>query len=131
MRYSSRREAILEVLKNTKEHPDADAVYEKVREKIPNISLGTVYRNLRELGESGELNTLETEDGSTHFDADTSRHAHFVCKGCGKIGDLFGYADVATALEHAGYKVESVKTVVYGLCPDCARNKKSRDSSLS
>lgn len=131
MRYSSRREAILEVLKNTKEHPDADAVYEKVREKIPNVSLGTVYRNLRELGELGELNTLETEDGSTHFDADTSRHAHFVCKGCGKIGDLFGYADVATALEHAGYKVESVKTVVYGLCPECAHKKKSDGNSLS
>ncbi|WP_251615486.1 Fur family transcriptional regulator [Pumilibacter muris] len=131
MRYSSRREAILEVLRNTKEHPDADTVYEKVREKIPNISLGTVYRNLRELGESGELNTLETEDGSTHFDADTSRHAHFVCKGCGKIGDLFGYGDVADALEHAGYKVECVKTVVYGLCPECARKQKDCDPSLS
>lgn len=132
MRYSKQREAVLKVLKSTYSHPDAEWVYNRVREEIPNISLGTVYRNLRELGESGELVTLETESGSLHFDADTSCHAHFVCKECGKISDLFGYnGDLGETLEHVGYKVDNIKTVVYGTCPDCVAKIIKDDNKLS
>lgn len=131
MRYSSRREAILRMLKNTKEHPSAETVYNKVRETIPNISLGTVYRNLKDMTESGELETVETKDGSLHYDADISSHAHFVCETCGKISDIFGYDDIREPLEHAGYKVTGVKTVVYGICPDCLKSKSKYDGNLS
>ena len=119
MRYSSRRDAIMKVMRSTHCHPDAEWVYGKVREEIPRVSLGTVYRNLRALSSAGDLCTVETDGGTLHFDADTSPHGHFVCRSCGKISDLFGYGDCRTKLEHDGYRVESVKTVVYGTCADC------------
>ena len=123
MRFSSRREAILSVMRQTKSHPDAEWVYNKVRERIPNVSLGTVYRNLRELSECGELNTVATEAGSLHFDADVSPHAHFVCRRCGKISDVFGCREDVSSLKHCGYTVDEVKTVIYGLCPECSGKK--------
>ncbi len=125
MRFSSRREAVLGVMRSVHCHPDAEWVHRKVREKIPGISLGTVYRNLRELSEAGLLITLETEAGSLHFDADVSPHAHFVCRECGCIGDLHGYGDCRERLEREGYVVDSVKTVVYGTCVHCAQKRRS------
>lgn len=119
MRYSSRREAIMEIMRNTKRHPDAEWVYARVREQIPSVSLGTVYRNLRELSAAGVLTTVETDGGCMHFDADTSPHAHFVCRVCGQITDLPLHDDGAPWTAQ-GYTVDSVKTVVYGTCPHCA-----------
>ena len=63
--YSKQREAILQVLKNSKAHPTANQVYEEVRKIIPNISLGTVYRNLSELGGSGEILCLHVADAKS------------------------------------------------------------------
>ena len=120
VRYSSRREAILDALRSVKTHPDAEWVYEKVRETIPNVSLGTVYRNLKELSESGAIVTVETEDECLHFDADTSPHAHFVCKTCGRICGVYDCGDLAQALEEKGYRVDCVKTIAYGVCARCS-----------
>lgn len=119
MRYSSRREAILEVMRSTVSHPTAEWVYGKVRESIPNISLGTVYRNLGALVGDGRLITVETDDGVLHFDADVSPHAHFVCTECGRISDLYGCDDLEDELTRKGYAVDCVKTVVYGRCTHC------------
>ena len=130
MRYSSRREAIMNIMRSTHSHPDAEWVYNRLREEFPSVSLGTVYRNLRELSAAGELATLETEFTSLRFDADTTPHSHFVCKDCGKISDLYGYADVTELLESVGYRVDDVKTVVYGICPKCYHGPK-HDVSLS
>lgn len=121
MRYSSRREAVINALKSTKSHPNAEWVYDTVRKQIPNISLGTVYRNLRELSESGDIATLEVEEGSLHYDADTSAHAHFVCNSCGKISDLYTGGEFACELEREGYTVSQTKIIAYGICPDCRR----------
>ena len=130
VRYSSRREAIINVLRSVKSHPDAEWVYEKVRKKIPNISLGTVYRNLKELSESGAIVTVETEDDSLHFDADTSPHAHFVCKECGRICDLYDCDGFAEALEGKGHRVDCVKTVAYGVCADCLQESLPKDNTF-
>ena len=121
MRYSSRRDAVYQAVCGVKCHPDAEWVYAKVRETIPGVSLGTVYRNLRTLSEAGRLATVETESGSLRFDADLSPHAHFVCRECGSVSDLFDYGDCAERLEREGYGVDCVKTVVYGTCPNCSR----------
>lgn len=120
MRYSSKREAIYEVLKNTKSHPDADWVYRRVREIYPNISLGTVYRNLKTMSESNALLTLETNKNSLHYDADTSPHSHFICNRCGAISDIYEVSALGAKLTEEGYVVKSEKSVFYGLCPDCA-----------
>ena len=117
-RYSSRREAVYEAVRAVKCHPDAEWVYRTVRKGIPSISLGTVYRNLRELSACGKLHTLETESGVIHYDADLSHHAHFVCRKCGAIEDLFDC--VEPTISDNEHEVEHVKTVAYGVCAKCS-----------
>ncbi len=85
--YSKRREVILEVLNSTTTHPTVNWIYERARQKIPNISLGTVYRNLTELAREGIIAEIPVGDGYQHFDADISDHIHFRCLSCGKIFD--------------------------------------------
>ena len=77
LKYSRQRESIKASLMSRKDHPTADAVYASIREEFPNISLGTVYRNLNLLVELGEVQKLTFGDGKDHFDADTSLHYHF------------------------------------------------------
>ena len=78
LKYSRQREAIKDFLMTRKDHPTADVVYSNVRTEFPNISLGTVYRNLTLLADLGEIARLRVGDGVDHFDADTSPHYHFV-----------------------------------------------------
>lgn len=123
MRYSSRREAILEAVQSTRCHPDAEWVFERVRQTIPSVSLGTVYRNLKELSGAGLLDTVETESGSLHFDACTKPHAHFVCRRCGRIDDLDVGGKYASDCAAMGYRADTEKTVLYGVCPACAEKE--------
>ena len=88
LKYSRQRESIKTCLMGRKDHPTADALYTSIREQFPNISLGTVYRNLNLLVDLGEIRKLSCGDGTDHFDYDTSPHYHFVCKECGKIMDI-------------------------------------------
>lgn len=87
-RYSRQREAILKNLQHRTDHPSADMVYESIRSEIPNISLGTVYRNLNTLSESGAILRFSVE-GKERFDGNITPHIHFVCNGCGAIHDAF------------------------------------------
>ena len=88
LKYSRQREAIKDFLMTRIDHPTADVVYSNVRTEFPNISLGTVYRNLTLLADLGEIARLRVGDGVDHFDADTSPHYHFVCSECGSVIDL-------------------------------------------
>ncbi len=85
---SRQREAILRVLCGTKLHPTADWVYEEVRKEIPNISLGTVYRNLAKLSEDNVIIKLGLGAGIEHFDGNPNPHYHVVCAECGAIEDI-------------------------------------------
>lgn len=123
-KYSRQRESIKEFLSQTSEHPTADTVYMHIREKFPNISLGTVYRNLNLLVEQGEVIKLSTGNGCDRFDYRTNPHYHFVCTKCSSVLDL----DIAPdALEHinriaqAGFdgEIEGHYTYFYGKCPNC------------
>ena len=88
LKYSRQREMIKDFLKTRHDHPTADVVYMNVRRQNPNISLGTVYRNLSLLADIGEIQRLRLGDGTDHFDADTSPHYHFICTKCGSVIDL-------------------------------------------
>lgn len=88
MNYSRQREEIVHFLKTRKDHPTAEVVYENVRMVYPKISLGTVYRNLTLLSDTGEILRLRLGDGVDHFDADTSEHYHVICNSCGSVTDL-------------------------------------------
>lgn len=92
-KYSRQRECILKNLQSRRDHPTADMVYESVQIEEPNISLGTVYRNLSFLTENGQILKISTGIGPDHFDGFTEAHNHFVCRKCGRVLDLDYVAD--------------------------------------
>ena len=122
LKYSRQRESIKACLMARNDHPTADALYTSIREEYPNISLGTVYRNLNLLVELGEIQKLTCGDGADHFDADTSPHYHFVCRDCGQVYDLpLQTLDNINQLaqEHAEGHVDSHTIYFYGTCKYC------------
>ncbi|KSV58548.1 Fur family transcriptional regulator [Acetivibrio ethanolgignens] len=122
LKYSRQREAIRTYLAETKEHPTAEMVYSAIRQTYPNISLGTVYRNLNLLVETGEINKLSCGDGLDHFDYDTSSHYHFVCTKCGRVIDLkMDSIDSINkaAGSHFDGSIDGHCTYFYGKCPHC------------
>ncbi len=131
LKYSRQREAIKTYLMSTKEHPTADMVYNKIRDEYPNISLGTVYRNLALLVELGEAVKVPSLDGCDHFDGDTSRHYHFVCTDCKSITDLDAQTvgDMEELHERANRNfegtIEGSSVYFYGKCENC--KEKQRD----
>lgn len=122
MRSSKQRDAILEVLKNSYDHPTADMIYERVKVEFPNISLGTVYRNLGQLKDEGFITIVESSDTKVHYEGNLENHVHFLCKNCCNITDVFCTPQVPKALNELGLQVESQKTVYYGVCNTCRNN---------
>ena len=118
--YSRQREAILTVLRSTDTHPTANWIYEQVRELLPNISLGTVYRNLSALSEAGEILSINIGDGFEHFDGDIRPHAHLHCKECDSIADAWLDNDpLCEIAEKHGFTPQISVYVVYGICEKC------------
>ena len=122
LKHSRQRDSILEFLAIRKDHPTADTVYMNVRRSFPNISLGTVYRNLTLLADIGEISRIRLGDGVDHFDYDTSPHSHFICSECGEVFDLdmkVTEALTRTAQENFEGKIEGHVTYFYGRCNNC------------
>lgn len=121
--YSKQREIILETLRSTNTHPTANWIYEKVREKIPRISLGTVYRNLSALADNGDILKIEIGDGFDRFDGDIAPHLHLYCKKCEKIFDRKLECDyIAEIAEKCAFTTETSVYVAYGICENCKKN---------
>ena len=122
LKYSRQREAIKASLMNRCDHPTADALYASIREEFPNISLGTVYRNLNLLVETGEIRNLSCGSGADHYDGDVSPHYHFVCRECGHVYDM----DIqemdelnAAVQSHAPGHIDSHSILFFGQCQSC------------
>lgn len=121
-KYSRQREGILKNLQSRRDHPTADMVYESVQVEEPNISLGTVYRNLSFLAENGQILKISTGIGPDHFDGFTEAHNHFVCRKCGRVLDLDYVADekiIADASKNFNGEIEGYDLQFYGTCEDC------------
>lgn len=88
MRYSKQSEEVLNTVLNSNNHPDAKEIYEIVKLKIPNVSLGTVYRNLNTLAKEGLIRKIELDDGNDRFDKTLCQHNHLKCTKCGKVIDI-------------------------------------------
>lgn len=125
MKYSKQREALLTLLRSTHSHPSADWLYENLRNEFPNISLGTVYRNLAVLANSGEIVKIQTSSNKEHFDGFINKHHHFVCRRCDKIIDV-SIDGIEKAEKQAAEKlqadVEDSSLVFYGICKECNQN---------
>lgn len=120
---SRQRDAIRKALMNCSSHPSAETVYQMLKETYPNISLGTVYRNLNFLTEAGEITKVPGTVGSDRFDGNTSKHIHFFCTSCDAIIDLHHVKedDVMDdyAQNHFGGKICGHITNFFGICPSC------------
>ena len=119
-RYSRQRERIYQAVHASREHPSAQMVYDLLREELPRLSLGTVYRNLHQMAQEGMLQELEGP--TARFDACLAPHAHIRCTCCGRVMDLSALeepAPVRPAAE-AGWQVERYSLMLEGICPACA-----------
>ena len=121
-RYSRQRESILDYLSNTLEHPTANMIYDKVRESIPNISLGTVYRNLATLVEEGDVLKIDTGDNAERYDIRVKAHGHLICNKCGAVSDVFmEYEDKLDEIAEkvSGAEIKTHQLVFEGTCLKC------------
>lgn len=124
-RATRQRQVILEELRKVYSHPTADEIYERVRKRLPRISLGTVYRNLEMLSEHGLIQKLELGGSQRRFDGNPQNHYHVRCMGCGKVEDVM--ARPTDGLEEilgvvSSFNIVSHRLEFVGLCPGCSQN---------
>lgn len=123
-RMTKQRRLILDILRSTNAHPTADWIYDRVRERLPNISLGTIYRNLKILQEMGEIMELNYGSSYSRFDGNPHHHYHFHCRGCNRVFDIqiaiksFINKEVQ---EGTDFLIHDHRCEFYGLCGDCQK----------
>lgn len=122
VRITPQRYAVLEYLLTSMSHPTADEIYKALEDKFPNMSVATVYNNLRVLKEIGLVKELTYGDDSSRFDCNMTEHYHIICNTCGKIVD-FDYPTLneveSFAEKVTGFKVNQHRLELYGECEDC------------
>ncbi len=126
LKYSKQRECIKNYLLNSFDHPTADDIYMNVRKELPNISLGTVYRNLNLLADMGDILKINVSEHGQRFDGHTTPHNHFVCTECGCVNDLAPISiDDIHCLNNDPFKgeIESHSTLFLGKCEKCIQLK--------
>ena len=123
---SKQRERIFQTLKKTGSHPTAEWVFDKVREQMPKISLGTVYRNLNILKQQGKVRELDFGETSRRYDAFVDEHYHFVCDHCGIVKDLDlqPQADINERVKNSvPGVVRTHRLDFFGTCSECLLNE--------
>lgn len=124
MKYSIQRKLIYETICENPVHPTAEEVYQLVKEKMPNIGIATVYRNLSSMAGRHELRKFHSEDGLDRYDADLHEHPHFHCTKCKRVYDyqMDGYPQVKEAImkSHTQHGMLSgVDIIIRGVCKHC------------
>ena len=121
---SKKRNAIYEALCATKTHPSAEMLHSTLKEKIPDLSLGTVYRSLSLFVEEGKAISVGNVEGNERYDAVTCPHPHFICKSCGEVLDFplpEGFERLFEDFrDQSGCRIESWSLDFTGRCPACA-----------
>ncbi|MFN3649763.1 MAG: Fur family transcriptional regulator [Armatimonadota bacterium] len=121
VRQTKQRQAILEIVERSHDHPTAAQVFERVQRVLPGIGYATVYRNLGALTEEGMIREIRVGDVA-QYDRRTDRHDHAVCGQCGKLIDVevpLAVEAVQAALDETGFQVAGYHTEVFGLCSEC------------
>ncbi len=124
-KYSRQRESILHYLRSTKCHPTAEVIFQNVRSVCPSISQGTVYRNLKLLSGTGEIQRITCGDGVEHYDATVTLHYHLYCGVCGQVVDIDMPPMVEVEMLAQRYypgNIEGHTTLFYGHCPECSKS---------
>ena len=122
VRFTKQRQAVLEVVRGSTEHPDAAHVFDAVKQIVPSISLGTVYRSLEALVEEGHLIQVQQPGQATRYDARLEDHAHFMCDACGQVFDVLIELPDLVGLVSAkleGFHVKEARVEFHGTCRRC------------
>jgi len=126
LRMTHQREIILDELHRSKTHPTADDLYEKIKKRLPRISLATVYRNLEILSGAGLIKKLEISGRQKRFDWDTEQHNHVFCTQCQRVENIptpntqVPYIGPA---QEKGYRITGCRIEFFGLCPKCQKQR--------
>lgn len=122
-KHSRKRDAILDCIRQTKCHPSAEWVYQQLKPEIPDLSLGTVYRNIAMFKEEGTIQSIGVVNGLERYDYNTAPHTHFICTACGRVLDLDGVdlpaATIAEAEGMIGGTIATYHLQFSGQCADC------------
>lgn len=127
LRMTHQREIILKELQKTPFHPTADELFERIKKKLPRISLATVYRNLEILSEAGIVKKIAISGRQKRFDWDIEPHSHVYCIQCQRVDNVIPTPNIdftAISSNNMGYKISGCRVEYFGLCPDCERSTK-------
>jgi len=130
-RRTRQREVVLSVVRSTMDHPGAEWIYRQARRRLPRISLGTVYRNLKRLAADGVIREIHCGAQETRFDGNTGVHHHVRCVACGRVNDLPLTVDAAreeAAARALNYRILGHHVEVQGVCPQCQDGPGRNDS---
>ena len=122
LRFTPQRKVILDELQQLTTHPTADDLYERVRKRMPKVSLGTIYRNLDILYQQGIIQKLHVAESQMRFDGNPDPHFHVHCIHCGKIADIFNCPDISFVLNQvtSDFTIMDYSLIFHGKCPDCS-----------
>ena len=122
---SVQRIAIMNYLMEHRTHPTVDEIYTALSPAIPTLSKTTVYNTLKLLSEEGAAQTLTIDERNTCYDADTTPHAHFLCKRCGKIYDLTSDESAKTveSMNIEGHEIQEIHYYYKGTCKECKKEE--------
>jgi len=138
LRMTHQREVILDELGKSNSHPTADSLYDKVKKRLPRISLATVYRNLEILSEAGMIKKLEISGRQKRFDWDLEQHDHIFCVQCRRVDNIELEREQKLSLPSEydlGYQIAGCRVEFFGVCPKCQKknaraNTKKRDKKM-
>ncbi len=129
VRITPQRQSILQYLIEADSHPTADEIYQSLSPQFPNMSVATVYNNLKVFKETGLVKELTYGDASSRFDFETHNHYNIICYQCGKITD-FHYPrldEVEQLAQHVtSFSVTHHRMEIYGVCPECQSKNKNK-----
>ncbi len=120
-RKSRQRDLILKIVRESTDHPTADMIYRRARESMPNISLGTIYRDLTQLVLQEEIKSVSMSGGAIRYDFEMTGHGHFFCKKCQTLTDIDKENRFKEFIkkELGNYDIEDYNVVITGICPTC------------
>jgi len=125
-RMTHQREVILEEMGKCKGHPTADALYERIKKKMPRISLATIYRNLEILSEAGMIRKLEISGRQKRFDRELGQHHHIYCVQCHRVDNIKVEMTSPDSATEIGYRISGCRIEFFGICPECQKNNEIR-----
>lgn len=132
--FSKKRQAILEVIQGTTIHPTAEWVYQQLKPKYPDLSLGTVYRNITRFKTEGTIISVGVVDGQERFDGNVNPHSHFICSECGAVLDFTESYVLTSAYEELSRKykiqVSSHELIFRGICSKCLGKKPQKECGM-